>query len=166
MTVKFRKFGYHVEKAYKGLSFKKNACKHSKSHVLPFEGRYCPSCDRNIVEPKVEGRWRFDKASWSFHRDDNETVNGRVFYKMIGRRTVKCKEGYKILNQIVEERLEKNMKKRNKRIIKLAKAKDIEGLRKFVKNDPYKPEMFTDKFMEDDEFALMVCKSLVKISRK
>lgn len=111
MVVKFKKFGYHVEKAHKGLSLKIKSCKHSQAYALPFEGKYCPSCKKNIVDPKVEGRWRFDKASWSFHRDDNETVNGRAFYKEIGWKPVSSKEGYKILDKIVEERIKERGKK-------------------------------------------------------
>jgi len=60
---------------------------------------------------------------------------------------------------------EVNITKRNKAIIKLAKSKDIKGLREFVRNDPYKPPMFTEEFFNDDEFALMVCKSIEKMAR-
>ena len=55
-----------------------------------------------------------------------------------------------------------NITKRNKKIIELASNRDIKGLREFIKNDPDKPSQFNDEFFNDDEFADMVCNSIMQ----
>lgn len=103
MTVKYRKYGYHVQGAYTTL--RSEPCKHSKSHKISFGGRYCPTCNKNIVEPQLNGEWQLNKKERYFLRvDDDEKVDEETFIQNVGLRVVDAEEGFAILNEIIRNR--------------------------------------------------------------
>lgn len=101
----FKKFGYHVLGRSTGISSRTHACKHTKAQDMSFGGRYCPTCNKTIIQPTIDEGWEIDKKSFQFVRkSDGEAVHQSVFMNKVGLRIVSTEEGTRILNQIVRDR--------------------------------------------------------------